>query len=130
MSDPKQDHPAKAEAVGVPYTPQVAEVHRVALMLAAVWKKSDPQSQPARNVSPFLATFADLARAVIAERTTDPGAGLPDGTYLLVVADGAGTLEPFAEPAAAPALSAAAAFEPDDGVDFDAFAVAAGAARG
>lgn len=45
-----------------------AEVNRIALLLKATWERVDPNSDVAKYPASYVATFADMARAVVEDR--------------------------------------------------------------
>ena len=47
---------------------RIREVNRIANMLMATWKRVDPESGVAKAMASYVATFADMARAIVDER--------------------------------------------------------------
>ena len=52
----------------------VNEVNRIAELLLDAWKKADPKSSVALHPTSYVATFADMAKAIIEDRNTRPAA--------------------------------------------------------
>ncbi|EMG53116.1 hypothetical protein WYI_13797 [Ochrobactrum sp. CDB2] len=50
------------------------EVNRIAELLLATWKQADPKSSVALHPVSYVATFADMAKAIIEDRNTRPAA--------------------------------------------------------
>lgn len=46
----------------------LAEVNRIATLLFETWKRVDPNSGVAKYPASYMANFADMARAVVADR--------------------------------------------------------------
>lgn len=44
------------------------EVNRIATILIDTWKRCDPNSGVAKNMASYVATFADMARAIVDDR--------------------------------------------------------------
>ncbi len=50
------------------------EVNRIAELLLDAWQKADPKSSVALHPVSYVATFADMAKAIIEDRNTRPAA--------------------------------------------------------
>jgi len=70
-SQPQRERrpPARQEAATM-----ANEVNRIAELLLDAWQKADPKSSVALHPVSYVATFADMAKAIIEDRNTRPAA--------------------------------------------------------
>lgn len=65
MTAPDTDLIARREA----RSSTAAEIDRISYLLFETWKRVDPKSGVAKHPVSYMANFADMARAIIADRT-------------------------------------------------------------